>query len=105
MAPSMGIRQLRDPLTATIRRVQRGETIEVTHHGAPVALLAPLPADRIERLVSRGEVTLGEPLQRALRRHPMAGELNPSRADEDEPPEPWTATCFIRVPGAGPTPR
>jgi prevent-host-death family protein len=80
----MGIRQLRDTLTATIRRVQRGETIEVTHHGAPVAVLAPLAADRIGRLVAGGEVTPGKPLERPLRRHPVTGPLSASQAIEDD---------------------
>jgi prevent-host-death family protein len=84
MATRMGIRQLRDTLTATIRRVQRGETIEVTHHGAPVAVLAPLPADRIERLVAAGEATPGKPLERGLRRYPVTGELSASQAIEDD---------------------
>jgi prevent-host-death family protein len=84
MATQMGIRQLRDTLTATIRRVQRGETIEVTHHGSPVAVLGPVPADRIERLVTRGEVTPGEPLGRPLRRYPVTGELSASQAIEDD---------------------
>lgn len=84
MATRMGIRQLRDTLTAAIRRVQRGETIEVTHHGAPVAVLAPLPADRIDRLVAGGEVTPGQPLERALRRYPVTGELSASQAIEDD---------------------
>jgi antitoxin (DNA-binding transcriptional repressor) of toxin-antitoxin stability system len=39
----IGIRELRDTLTATIRRVRAGETFEVTHDGVPVALLAPVP--------------------------------------------------------------
>lgn len=81
---SMGIRQLRDTLTATIRRVQRGETIEVTHHGAPVAVLAPLPEDRIERLVASGEATPGRPLEGAVRRYPVTGELSASQAIEDD---------------------
>jgi prevent-host-death family protein len=84
MATQMGIRQLRDTLTATIRRVQRGETIEVTHHGSPVAVLGPVPADRIQQLVTRGDVTPGEPLERALRRYPVTGELSASQAIEDD---------------------
>jgi prevent-host-death family protein len=39
----IGIRALRDNLTATIRRVRAGETFEVTHHGEPVAVLATVP--------------------------------------------------------------
>lgn len=84
MATQMGIRQLRDSLTATIRRVQRGETIEVTHHGAPVAVIAPVPADRIERLVAAGEVTPGKTLDRRLHRYPVTGELSASEAIEDD---------------------
>jgi prevent-host-death family protein len=84
MATRMGIRELRDTLTATIRRVQRGETIEVTHHGSPVAVLSPLPADRIERLVSSGDVSRGIPLNRPLRRHPVTGDRTASQAIEDD---------------------
>lgn len=84
MATQMGIRQLRDSLTATIRRVQGGETIEVTHHGSPVAVLAPVPDDRIARLIAAGDVEPGRPLERPLRRHPVIGELSASDAIEDD---------------------
>lgn len=84
MATQMGIRTLRDSLTTTIRRVQRGETIEVTHHGAPVAVLAPLPADRIGRLVATGEVMPGKPLDRRLDRYPVTGGCSASQALEDD---------------------
>ncbi len=80
----MGIRELRDSLTATIRRVRMGETIEVTHHGAPVALLAPVPADRIDRLVAAGEVTPGGRLAWPPTRFPVTGELTASQAIEDD---------------------
>jgi prevent-host-death family protein len=80
MATRMGIRQLRDTFTATLRRVQRGETIEVTHHGAPVAVLTPLPADRIDRLIAAGDVAPPEPLERPLRRHRVTGDLSASEA-------------------------
>jgi len=84
MATQMGIRQLRDSLTATIRRVRMGETIEVTHHGAPVAVLAPVARDRVERLVATGEVTPGEPLGRWPRRFPVTGARSASQAIEDD---------------------
>jgi prevent-host-death family protein len=76
----MGIRELRDTLTATIRRVQRGETIEVTHHGAPVAVLAPVPADRIARLLASGDVSAGTAPGRPSRRYPATGKLSASEA-------------------------
>ncbi len=84
VATRMGIRELRDSLTAMIRRVRAGETIEVTHHGAPVALLAPLPDDRIARLVAGGEVTRGDPLDRPLQRFPVTGGLRASDAIEED---------------------
>jgi prevent-host-death family protein len=80
MATKMGIRELRDTLTTTIRRVQRGETIEVTHHGAPVAVLAPVPADRISRLLASGDVSPGQPLGRRPHRYPVTGELSATEA-------------------------
>jgi antitoxin (DNA-binding transcriptional repressor) of toxin-antitoxin stability system len=40
-----------------LRRVKAGETIEVTEHGRPVALLSPLPeAGRLEQLRAAGDV-------------------------------------------------
>ena len=84
MSTQMGIRELRDRLTAAIRRVRMGETIEVTHHGAPVALLSPVPADRVDRLVAAGEVTPGEPLTQLPRRFPVTGESTASQAIEDD---------------------
>jgi len=56
----MGIRELRDSLTSTIRRVRAGEVVEVTHDGEPVALLTPIPRTKLERLVAEGVVTLPE---------------------------------------------
>ena len=53
----IGIRSLRDNLTATIRRVRAGETFEVTHDGEPVAILAPVRKSRLEELVATGEAT------------------------------------------------
>jgi prevent-host-death family protein len=80
----MGIRELRDTLTATIRRVQRGETIEVTHHGRIVAVLSPVPPDRVARLVAGGDVSAGQPLDRPLRRFPVTGARTASQAIEDD---------------------
>ena len=76
----MGIRELRDTLTATIRRVQAGETIEVTHHGAPVAVLAPVPTDRIARLETSGGVSAGRAEGRRPRRYPVTGPISASEA-------------------------
>jgi prevent-host-death family protein len=80
----MGVRELRDTLTQTLRRVQGGETIEVTHHGAPVALLGPVPEGRVARLVAVGEVTPGVPLEHWPSRFPVTGEQSASAALEDD---------------------
>lgn len=61
MATQIGIRELRDGLTSVIRRVARGETIEVTNHGKPVAVISPIAAGRYERLLATGELTQTAP--------------------------------------------
>jgi prevent-host-death family protein len=75
MATKMGIRELRDGLTSVIRRVRSGETIEITHHGETVALLSPVPDDRIERLIATGVMTRGEPLGQLPKREPALSGL------------------------------
>lgn len=82
MTARIGVRELRDRLTATIRRVRDGETIEVTHHGVPIALISPVSLDRIERLVARGDLTLGKPLARKVQRLAVTGDMTASEALE-----------------------
>jgi prevent-host-death family protein len=80
----IGIRQLRDHLTATIRRVRDGETLEITHDGVPVALLSPISADRLERLERAGELTRAVPLTRPIRRfEPLSGRSTEDIIGED----------------------
>ena len=67
---SVGVRELRQRASELLRRVEAGETIEVTDRGRPVAVLAPLP-DR-------------NPIQRLI----AAGDLVPSRHDLDDLPDP-----------------
>ncbi len=84
MRPQIGIRELRDTLTATIRRVRAGETIEITHDGTPVAVISPMPSDRMARLVASGEVSTAIPLERPLRRFPVTGPLTATEALEED---------------------
>jgi prevent-host-death family protein len=84
MADRIGIRKLRENLTATLRRVRAGEVIEITHDGVPIALLSPLPSGRIARLLVGGEVTRERPLERPLRRFPVTGSLTASEALEED---------------------
>jgi prevent-host-death family protein len=78
MTRRIGIRELRDNLTKTIRRVRAGETIEITHDGEPVAVLSPIREGRIERLLARPDVTPGKPLDRPIRRLRATGPLTAS---------------------------
>jgi len=84
MPAQMGIRELRDHLTATIRRVREGETIEITHHGRRVAVLAPASTDRIDQLLEASDITLSKPLERPVRRFAPTGALTASQALEDD---------------------
>lgn len=53
----VGVRELRQRASELLRRVEHGETIEVTDHGRPVALLTPLPeGSTLDRLRAAGEV-------------------------------------------------
>ena len=53
----VGVRELRQNLSVHLRRVQRGESLEVTEYGRPVAVLAPLPepAGTRDRLLAAGK--------------------------------------------------
>lgn len=67
---STGIRGLRQRASELLRRVEAGETIEITDRGRPVAVLAPLPN------------------QRPIDRLRVSGDLEPAGADLRDLPEP-----------------
>lgn len=55
--PSVGIRELRQRASELLRRVEAGESFEVTDRGRPVAVLTPMPAAHpIERLRASGDL-------------------------------------------------
>lgn len=69
---SIGIRELRQNASRYLRQVERGETLEVTDRGRPVARLVPIPEEStFDRLVAEGRITpargdlldLGPPLE------------------------------------------
>jgi prevent-host-death family protein len=47
---SVGVRELRQRASELLRRVEEGESFEITDRGRPVALLTPLPEDPLARL-------------------------------------------------------
>ena len=81
---AIGIRELRQQASRYLREVQRGETIQVTDRGRPVAWLVPVPqGGGVEELAASGrlvppasanELDLGSPLP------PAEGEALPSEA-------------------------
>lgn len=65
----VGVREIRQNLSVFLRRVRQGETFTVTDHGAPVALLTPLPAasgDPLADLIAVGRVLPGAARHGAL---------------------------------------
>lgn len=92
MAQSIGIRELRQNASRYIRLVEeRGEPIEITDRGRPVALLSPLPTgSRIEQLAAAGRLKratrswadLPPPLELAPGEKPPSKILEELRAQE-----------------------
>lgn len=88
---STGIRELRQRASELLRRVEAGETIEITDRGRPVAVLAPLPNQRpIDRLRVSGDLEpagaelkdLPEPLVLGPGQEPPSSVLDRLRRDE-----------------------
>ena len=82
----IGIRELRDTLTQTIRRVRNGESIEITHDGKPVAMIVPHQEDLRGRLIAEGKLLPARrpmtfPLPEALK---QTGPISASEALADD---------------------
>lgn len=71
---SVGVRELRQRASELLRRVQRGQTVQITDRGRPVAVLSPWAE--------------GGPLER-LR---QAGDVQSARGSFDDLPEPLVLT-------------
>lgn len=93
MRLSIGIRELRQNASRYLRLVEeRGEPIEITDRGRPVALLAPVPktTNRYEQLVASGRIRpakgswkdLPPPLPLKPGEKPLSAILEEMRADE-----------------------
>jgi prevent-host-death family protein len=84
MATRIGIRELRDTLTKTLRRVRQGETIEITHDGEPVAVLSPYRRSRLEQLIAEGKATPGRPFRPPARLYEAKGPKTASQILEED---------------------
>jgi prevent-host-death family protein len=80
--PQVGVRELRQNLSVYLARIARGETLEVTDRGQPVAVLAPLPKPTsvLDRLKREGRLTPARGDLLALKRPPMAVSRRGSEA-------------------------
>lgn len=57
----VGIRELKQNASAVLDRVRRGESVEVTERGRPIAMIVPLPeTGRVERLIAEGKARPAE---------------------------------------------
>ena len=82
MPSSLGVRELRQRASELLRRVEHGETIEITDRGRPVAVLSRPPK--------------GSPLER-LR---ALGDIEPATGDLDDLPEPLVLAPGIETPSS-----
>lgn len=48
-------REMRNQSSDVLRRVEAGETLVVSNHGHPVAVIGPVPANTISDLIGRGQ--------------------------------------------------
>ena len=70
----ISVRELRQYASVWLRRVQAGETFEITSRGRPVAVLAPPPPeDELEQLIASGRVrpARGDLLELLKRQPPL----------------------------------
>ncbi len=57
----VGVRELRDNMSAVLRRVASGVTVEVTDHGHPVARIVPVRyRNRLDQMIAEGRATPAE---------------------------------------------
>ena len=58
-AEQIGVRELRQNASEYLRRVQAGETIQITDRGVPIAILAPIPRPmtKLDQLIAQGKAT------------------------------------------------
>jgi prevent-host-death family protein len=74
----IGVRELRQHASRYLERVVRGETLEVTDRGRPVARLVPIRTEAWEDMVASGRVTPAEDVTDVADEAPGDYEVEPS---------------------------
>ena len=80
----VGVRELRQNLSIYLDRVKDGETLQVTEFGRVVALLTPLPAEKLspfERMVREGRAM---PPKGSLKDRPRPKPAPPGTPSSEE---------------------
>jgi prevent-host-death family protein len=78
---SIGVRELRQQASRYLREVERGDAIEVTDRGRPVARLVPIPrSSRVDALLASGQLSpaSGDPIELGAPLEPRPGVPLPS---------------------------
>jgi prevent-host-death family protein len=90
----VGVRELRQNLSVYLRRIAQGETLRVTEHGHPVALLSPIPRSDnaaldqleaeglLEQRVARRTRPLPKPVPRLPGEPPISELIIRERAED-----------------------
>jgi prevent-host-death family protein len=89
VSETVGVAELRQNLSAYLRRVSRGERLAVTDRNRPVAELGPAPTTGpdLDRLIAEGRVSrplrrgLPEPLELTGDPHALSRALDEVRGD------------------------
>ncbi|HVA20980.1 MAG TPA: type II toxin-antitoxin system prevent-host-death family antitoxin [Candidatus Micrarchaeia archaeon] len=57
MVTTVGVRELRQQVSAVLERVVGGAVVEITHRGRPIARIVPLRPSALDQLVVEGRAT------------------------------------------------
>ncbi len=81
---TVGVRELRQRASELLRLVERGDTIEITDRGRPIAMLVPLPErGTLDRLRASGRLRPGVPGPLPPPVDPIPGVPLPSKILEE----------------------
>lgn len=77
------VRELKTNTSAMLRIVERGNTVLVTTHGRPTAMLVPVTEDDIEDALLAYSPTLQKKIEAGAERHPCRSNYAAVRLSSD----------------------